>query len=54
MRRAAFAAAIAAATLFVRHTITVLNEVRREQRLQRIGRARAHAAALHPNCRSHT
>lgn len=54
MRRAALVASIAAATLFIRHTIDVLNQVRREQRLQRLGRARAHAAQLHRNCRSHT
>lgn len=51
MRRAAWAAAIAAATLFIRHTLTVLNEVRHEQAMQRRAQARAHHAQLHRNCR---
>ena len=51
MRRAALVAAVAAATLFIRHTISVLNEVRHEQVLQRRARARAHHAATHRNCR---
>lgn len=53
MRRAAIVApAVAAATLFIRHTIMVLNEVRHEQALQRRERARVHHAMTHPNCRS--
>lgn len=45
-----WAAAVAATALFTRHTLQVLAEVRREQRAQRIGRARAHAATLHEQC----
>lgn len=51
MRRAALVVAVAAATLFVRHTLTVLNAVRLEQAAQRRARARAHHAATHRNCR---
>lgn len=48
-----FAAGIAAATLLIRRTIMTLGEVRQEQALQRRARAKAHAATIHPNCRSH-
>lgn len=49
MRRAAFAASIAAATLFLRHAATIINQARREQAALRKGRIMAHRA----NYRSH-